>query len=125
MTYLYVAIGGAFGSLCRYLIIQWVGALAGREFPWAVLAVNVLGSFLMGLLLGFLASVMPKGRELYLLLGVGFLGGFTTFSAFTYDSYMLLERGDWWGAAAYIAGSVGLGLGAFLAGMWVFRLASA
>ncbi len=125
MLYFYVMAGGAFGALMRYLAVGWMTARLGKEFPWGVLAVNVLGSFLLGVLLAGLAQIMPKGRELYLLLGVGALGGFTTFSAFTYDTYMLIERSQWWGLLIYTGGSVLFSLGAFVLGMWLARAALA
>lgn len=123
MLYLYVAAGGAFGALCRYGMVQGMHALFGRGyFPYATMCVNVLGSLLMGIMIGVVASMMPRGKEFYLLTVVGALGGFTTFSAFSYEAYLLLERGQWAYAGAYIAGSVILCIGAFFAGMWLFRV---
>ncbi len=122
--YLYVAVGGAFGSLLRYCLSNWIKQWAGTDFPWATFTVNILGSFLMGVLLGLLASMMPRGKELYLLIGIGALGGFTTFSTFSYDAYMLLERGDYAGAGIYVFGSVAASVAALLTGMWLFKLAA-
>lgn len=117
----YVAAGGAFGALCRYAAITGVNSWMGRDFPYGTMVVNILGSFLMGLLLGVIASMLPRGRELYLLAGVGALGGFTTFSAFAFDSFLLIEKGLLIQAFIYMAGSVLLALIAFMFGMWVFR----
>lgn len=121
MAYLYVAFGGAFGSLCRYLLQLWMTSHFGRAFPYGTLAVNVIGGFLFGLMVGMLAGMMPKGRELYLLLGVGALGGFTTFSAFSFDLYLLIEKGLYAQAALYAGLSVFGSVAALFAGMWMFK----
>lgn len=125
MAYLYVAIGGALGALGRFLLVTLLGKWLGKEFPYAVLLVNLIGSFLMGVLIAWLVTLMPKGRDLYYLLGVGVLGGFTTFSAFSYDSYTLLERGAYGAAALYIGGSVLGGLLAFFLGLYVMKVVAA
>lgn len=95
-----VALGGALGSVLRYLTLSWVGA------PVATLAVNVLGSFVMGVL--FVA--LTTRSQLSPLLMAGILGGFTTFSAFSLDAWKLWQAGQTGGALAYIAASVGLSL---------------
>lgn len=123
MLYLYVAFGGAFGALCRYMMVSGLHAALGRSFPYATMAVNILGSLLMGVAIGFIATMLPRGKEFYLLTVVGALGGFTTFSAFSYDAFLLIERGEWFAAAAYILGSVLLGVLAFFVGMWLFKSA--
>lgn len=123
MLYLYVAVGGAFGAMCRYAMVNGMHALFGRAyFPYATMCVNILGSLIMGVIIGVIASMMPRGKEFYLLTCVGALGGFTTFSAFSYEAYMLLERGAWMEAAAYILGSVILCILAFFVGMWLFKV---
>lgn len=124
MLLLYVAVGGAFGSVCRYLMVSWLNNVFGRDFPMGTFVVNILGSFLMGMTLAFIVSLLPRGRELYLLLAVGALGGFTTFSSFSYDSYMLLEKQLYAQAAAYVMGSVILSVGGFFAGMALFKVLS-
>ena len=95
-----VALGGALGSVLRYLTLSWVGA------PVATLAVNVLGSFAMGVFFVTLSS----RTHLSPLLMTGVLGGFTTFSAFSLDAWKLWQAGQTGGALAYIAASVGLSL---------------
>ena len=123
MLYLYVAIGGAFGALCRYGMVNGIHSLLGRgSFPIATLSVNILGSLLMGLAIGLVVSMMPRGKELHALVIIGALGGFTTFSAFSYETYILVERGAWLEAGIYILGSVILGVLAFFAGMWLFKV---
>lgn len=121
MLILYVAAGGAFGSVMRYLMIQATNAALGKEFPYGTLLVNVLGCFLMGVAIAFLASILPRGRELHLLLAVGALGGFTTFSAFAYDVVLLLDRGEIVSALIYVLASVVVSVLALWAGMMIFR----
>ena len=121
MVLVYVAVGGAVGSMCRYLTMNWVSSFTSKEFPYGTLAVNILGSFLLGLLIAFLVTILPRGRELHALIAVGFLGGFTTFSAFSMDVYLLMEKGQMMAAATYIILSVTVSVLALFFGMWCFR----
>lgn len=121
MLLLYVAVGGAFGSICRYLMIGWVNDQLGKEFPYGTLIVNILGSFLLGLMIALIVNALPRGRELHALVAIGALGGFTTFSAFSMDLYLLVERGEMASAALYATASVVISVLAFFAGMWIFR----
>lgn len=115
----YVAVGGAFGAMCRFMVYS---LLPRSSFPYATFTVNLLGSFLLGIWLAVMVFYLPeKNRDLHLLIGVGALGGFTTFSAFTLDSYMLIERGEFFHLGAYVAGSVLLSLLAFFLGMWIIK----
>lgn len=117
---MYVAVGGAVGAMCRYLIYVWCTRLAATSFPIGTLAVNILGSFLLGLFIAVIAFTMPaKGRDLHLLVAIGALGGFTTFSAFAMDTYMLLERGLFAQMTLYAVGSVVVSVAALFGGMWV------
>ena len=116
---LQVAAGGALGASARYLVnISFMRAL-GPGFPWATLAANVAGSFLMGALVIWLAR--RGGQSLAPFLMTGVLGGFTTFSAYSLDVATLWERGQAGAAAAYALGSVVLSVGALFAAMWMFR----
>ena len=123
---LYVALGGAAGSVLRYQagrgMTHWLGASAATAFPWATLAVNVLGSLAMGLLAGWLARSGDVGETWRLLLGVGLLGGFTTFSAFSLELMVLIERGTPGLALAYALVSVVAGLAALWLGLVAMRL---
>ena len=110
-----VALGGAAGSVLRYLVSVGSLALFGAGFPWGTLAVNVAGSAAIGALAG--AGLEGQAR---LLLVTGFLGGFTTFSAFSLEAVGLWERSPPL-AIAYVAASVLLGAAACLAGLWLFR----
>lgn len=119
-----VMIGGAFGAGARHLVGAAMLRALGPGWPWGTLTVNLAGGFLMGLLVGGLAR-SGQGAwgvgDLRLLLGVGALGGFTTFSAFSIEVVLMLERGEAWPAAAYIAASVIGSIVAVLAGLSLVR----
>lgn len=119
---LYVALGGGVGALGRYHIGRLVGWMAGPHatFPWATLTVNIAGSLALGVLLGWLAkgSQSPQtGEALRLAIGIGLLGGFTTFSAFSAELVTLVHRGHLWQAFAYGGVSLAVGMIAFLVGL--------
>lgn len=119
-----VAIGGAVGAVARY---GWMALTRSLwpGFPWPIMAANVLGSVLMGVLAGLLARFMPPASDsLRAFIGVGVLGGFTTFSTFSLEAYLLYERGSYGAAACYVLGSVllsiaGLGLGLWWGRAWL------
>ena len=110
-----IALGGAAGSVLRYLTSVLAIELLGAAFPWGTLAVNALGSLVIGALAG--ADVEGQAR---LLLVTGFLGGFTTFSAFSLEATMLWSRSPAL-SAGYVAASILLGGACCLAGFWLFR----
>ena len=116
-----VAAGGALGSLARYLLSGQVGRLLGIGFPWGTLVVNILGSFVMGVLVELLALRWSVSPELRAFLTVGILGGFTTFSAFSLEVALLLERGQTVAAATYVVASVALSVGALFLGLMLLR----
>ena len=123
----YVALGGAIGSVLRYQVgrgmTHWLGPNAITAFPWATLTVNIAGSLAMGLLAGFLARHGQGGEQWRLFLGVGLLGGFTTFSAFSLELMLLIERHQAGQAFLYGAVSVLAGLSAMYLGLIVMRIA--
>ena len=129
---LLVALGGGLGAWLRFLTGRlWttaIGPVAASAFPWATLTVNVLGSFAMGLLIGWLARNTGHGalgnEGWRLLLGVGVLGGFTTFSAFSLEVILLAERGAMAQAFGYITLSVIAGLAALVIGLTLTRAAA-
>lgn len=116
-----VAVGGALGSVARYLVVIGLGNWLGGGFPYGTLAVNALGCFTMGVLAEAGALVWTIGPELRALLMVGVLGGFTTFSSFALDVGALVARDDLGAAALYLAASLGLALGGFFAGLGLVR----
>ena len=118
---LYVAIGGGVGSWLRYGAGRLIGASA---FPSATLTVNIAGSFVMGLLVGWLARSGGGSEGWRLLLGVGVLGGFTTFSAFSLDIVSLAQRGAIGLAALYIGLSLAGGIAGLVAGLALMRVAA-
>ncbi len=117
--YLLVMLGGAIGVALRYGLAVWLqNWLHVGGFPWWTFAASVSGSFAIGLVMaGFLNGQLSGNVRLFL--AVGILGGFTTFSSFSYETLGLLQRGEWWRAAAYVAGSVVLG---FVAVLVAYRL---
>ncbi|PTX00309.1 fluoride efflux transporter CrcB [Pararhodobacter aggregans] len=118
-TLLQVALGGAIGASGRYLTGVAAIRLMGPGFPWGTLAVNVLGSFVMGLVVVTLGHLSANRFAPLLMTGV--LGGFTTFSAFSLDTLTLWERGQQALAVTYVAASVTLSLLAIVAGLWIAR----
>ena len=117
----WVAFGGAIGSAARYGVNVWSGRLLGAAFPWATLAVNIIGCFAMGLLIELMALKFNVSTETRAFLTTGILGGFTTFSAFSLDFALLVERKTYLLACAYAAGSVLLSLAAVFAGLYLVR----
>lgn len=103
---LLVMIGGAIGAGFRYNLSKIALQHMGPGFPWGTWIANLLGGLLMGLLAGTLSRMVEDGEPLRLFLGVGVLGGFTTFSAFSLETYNMLVRGDFMMAAAYAVSSV-------------------
>jgi fluoride exporter len=117
-----VMIGGALGAGGRYLVSRATLAAFGPALPWGTLAVNLAGGLLMGLLVGALARA-GVGEAWRLFLGVGVLGGFTTFSAFALETATMIERGALLLAAGYAAASVMGSIAALFAGLAVARAA--
>jgi CrcB protein len=118
-----VAIGGAVGSVARYLVGVGSTKLFGLGFPWGTLLINIVGSFLIGVFAESFALKWNLPQSAQVFLTVGICGGFTTFSTFSLDSYVLIERGELWAAAAYVIGSVVLSIGALVAALHLIRAA--
>ena len=118
---LYVAIGGAIGSASRYVFGYAVQSRIDSAYPWGTLLVNVTGSFLVGLFMRYALGGQAVSSEMRLFLTVGFCGGYTTFSTFSYETVRLLEVGDYRRAALYIVTSVVLSLTATMVGFAVAR----
>ncbi|WP_404861704.1 fluoride efflux transporter CrcB [Georhizobium sp. MAB10] len=118
---LLVALGGGLGAALRHLTNLAALRLLGPNFPFGTLAVNVIGSFLMGVLVEVVARRFGASVEMRLFLATGVLGGYTTFSAFSLDTIVLWERGAPGLAVAYVGLSVLLSLAAIIGGLWLVR----
>lgn len=110
-----VASGGALGAVARYLAQGWVQDLTGGFFPWGTFLVNAAGCLLLGFSLAWLQATLAS-TELRDFVTIGFLGAFTTFSTFSYETVAMLRDGEWWRAGGYVLGSVLVGLAAVVAG---------
>ncbi|WP_031578474.1 fluoride efflux transporter CrcB [Ruminobacter sp. RM87] len=115
---LLVAAGGAIGAVCRYLTTGAITSFFGKEFPYGTITVNIIGSFLIGLLTSVLSQNYLE-PQLKLLLITGLLGGFTTFSTFSLDTVNLIHASDYIKLFLYIAGSIVLGVGAAVTGLLI------
>ncbi len=116
-----IALGGAVGAVGRHLVSRQVMHVLGTGFPWGTLAVNVLGSFALGFLVEVMALRWSIGLEARAFIITGLLGGFTTFSTFSLDIAILIERGNMYLAACYAAASVGLAFAGLFLGLYGAR----
>jgi CrcB protein len=121
-TVLWVGLGGFLGANARYAIGTWLASRLGTAFPAGTLVINVSGSLVIGILLVLLTERLAAPPVWRLLLVVGFLGGYTTFSSYAFEVLDLLERGAWVRGLWYVLGSNGLSLAACAAGMGLARL---
>ena len=118
---LMVAAGGAAGATARYLVYVLAGQFLGTGFPFGTIIVNIVGSFVMGVLVEGMALAWTIGEQMRLFLAVGVLGAFTTFSAFSLDVGLLYERGKIALIALYVSASVIGSIGALFLGMYLIR----
>jgi fluoride exporter len=120
-TYIAIAVGGTFGCWARYAMTNLVQAIYGRDFPYATLSINLLGSFLMGFL--FIETLERLTMSPAMRVGVltGVLGGYTTFSTFEMETLLLVEQGEPMRAVLYIVLSVGLGFLCAFGGAYIAR----
>ena len=118
---LLVALGGAIGASARHLASGATLRLIGPGWPWGTMGVNILGSALMGVLMGWLAFKVDGGSNWRLFLGTGVLGGFTTFSAFSLETFSMIEKKAYVEAAGYALGSLVLGVVALMIGLLIAR----
>ena len=118
---LVIAAGGALGAVGRYAVMVGAGQWAGFGFPYGTIVVNIVGSFLLGVLVEIMALVWTPSEEMRVFLVVGVLGAFTTFSNFSFDTVALIQRNELGLAALYVAGSVILSVVGFFAGLTVLR----
>lgn len=117
----YIAVGSAIGGVSRYLVGGLTQRLMGGTFPVGTLLINVTGSFLLGLILRYGVETATLTPEVRAFLTIGFCGGYTTFSTFSYETVALAEDGQWTRAALYVALSVGLSLVATFLGFATAR----
>ncbi len=120
-TWLAVAVGGTLGAMSRHGVNVLAARWLGTGFPWGTLAVNIVGCFILGALLEVLALRAEMSAAWRSLIGTGFCGALTTFSAFSADVVALAERQQWALAGVYLAVSLILSIGAFVAGMALLR----
>lgn len=116
-----IAAGGAIGALARHGVNLSAVAILGHGFPWGTMIVNIAGSFFMGIMIAVLGHIWHPPEALRLFLVTGFLGAFTTFSAFSLDAVTLWERGEILQAGLYTATSVTLSIAALIAGLLITR----
>ena len=122
MNWLAVAIGGALGSVARYALSSWIFDITSHKFPYATLIVNVAGSFVMGILFVVIVERAALPAEMRSLLMVGFIGAFTTFSAFSLDALGLWQNGDVLMSVIYMITTIILCLVAISTAIWLTRL---
>jgi len=122
MTLIFIAIGGSVGAVARYLVDARVSTLTGGGFPWGTFAINVSGSFLVGLLFALITERAALPAEWRGPLMIGFLGSYTTFSTWALESWRMVEDGAWLLAAGNLAGAVVVGVVAVVGGVTVGRL---
>ena len=118
---LWVGLGGFLGANARYLLAGWAARHFGTDFPYGTFVINITGSFILGFFLAFIEIrpwVHPSAR---LLFSIGFVGAYTTFSTFTYESMVLIQRGELLMGGIYVTGSVLAGLFAVFAGIALGR----
>ncbi len=122
--FLLVCAGGALGSGARYLVGSWVALHWGTTFPWGTLAINLAGSFLISVVMVLGLEAGWLGADLRILLAVGVLGGFTTYSSFNYETLALAQRGATGLAAVYVAATILGAMAMGLIGLWMARTAT-
>jgi fluoride exporter len=121
MNYLLVFIGGGLGSVIRHTVNVVCPRFLGASFPYHTFIINITGSTIMGLIAGYLAFKGDAVQSWRLFLMTGILGGYTTFSAFSLDTAVLYERGEFGLAAFYVLGSVILSIAGLFAGLAIIR----
>jgi CrcB protein len=122
LQYLWIGLGGFLGANARYLLQQWAAHQWGPDFPYGTMLVNISGSFTIGLFLTLATEQLVVSPEVRLFVAVGFLGGFTTFSSFSFETLRLIAQGGWWAAGLNFIGNIVLGFGGVLLGVLLAHL---
>jgi CrcB protein len=122
LQYLWIGLGGFIGVNARYLIQLWAASHWGADFPYGTMLANVGGSFLIAFFLTLATGRLPVAPQVRLFVAVGFLGGFTTFSSFSYETLRLVEQDGWWMGTLNFVGNTALGLAGALLGIFLARL---
>jgi len=120
---LYIAIGGAVGAVFRYLVSGWTHRVFDDGFPWGTLSVNLIGSLVIGLLWG-VSEMITISNNIRLLVFLGILGSFTTFSTFSLENYNMLRDGEYWFVTVNIAATVFFGLMLVFLGLFLSRFSA-
>jgi CrcB protein len=115
-----VGVGGGIGALLRYFVAGWLQPV-GSAFNWGIFAVNITGGLVMGMVVEASALKLNLSPEMRAFLTTGILGGYTTFSTFSLESALLLQKGEYMMAAFYVISSVVLSIAALFAGLWIVR----
>ncbi len=121
MILLMVALGGGVGAVIRFVVAGTIQSAAWPGYPWGIFVVNITGGLAMGLIVELSALKLSMSPEMRAFLTTGVLGGYTTFSTFSLDSVLLIERGDYASAIVYVIGSAVLSILAVFAGFWIVR----
>jgi CrcB protein len=124
MQFVVVAVGAILGANLRFVVVNWAADRWGTDFPYGTLLVNLSGAFLIGVLLAFMGERLGIDPMWRLFFATGFLGGYTTFSAYAWEALQLVETGAWLRAGAYVLGSNALGFVGVWLGATLARLAS-
>ena len=122
MQYLWIGLGGFLGANARYLVQLWAANRWGADFPYGTMIANVSGSFIIALFLTLATGRLIIAPELRLFVAVGFLGGFTTFSSFSLETFRLLEQSGWWAAGLNFLGNTVFGFVGVLLGIYAAQL---
>jgi len=121
LPYLWIGLGGFFGANARFLVQQWAAARWGADFPYGTMLANVGGSFTIAFFLTLAGGRLPIAPSARLFVAVGFLGGFTTFSSFSYETFQLAARSGWLAAGLNFTGNTLLGLAGVVLGVFLAR----
>jgi CrcB protein len=121
LNYFIVFLGAGIGGALRHGVNVMTARMWGLDFPFGTLVINIFGSLVMGLVVGYLAHIGSAPQSVRLFLMTGIIGGFTTFSAFSLETVMLYERSQWTAVVIYVTASVALSVGALSVGRLLFR----